>query len=153
MVSTVTNQDYYKVLGIEKNATADDIKRAYRKLAMKYHPDVNKEKDAEAMMKQVNVAYETLSDPKKREMYDRFGTQATQQQYQQQNRQAGPYGQTFYSFDDLLRAMFEQQQQQQRSRQYYGQQPPRKSSFFQSVVSFLFLMLAIRIWFGILLRF
>lgn len=68
-------RDYYEVLGVEKTATDEELKRAYRKLAKKYHPDANPDnkKEAEAKFKEVNEAYETLSDKQKREMYDRFG--------------------------------------------------------------------------------
>ncbi|NLY63271.1 MAG: molecular chaperone DnaJ [Erysipelothrix sp.] len=66
-------RDYYEVLGIAKNASADEIKRAYRKLAKKYHPDMNKAADAEEKFKEVQSAYEVLSDSKKRQTYDQFG--------------------------------------------------------------------------------
>ncbi|MEA4966450.1 MAG: molecular chaperone DnaJ [Oscillospiraceae bacterium] len=67
-------RDYYEVLGIEKNASADDAKKAYRKLAMKYHPDQNPgDKAAEEKFKEVNEAYEVLSDPDKKARYDQFG--------------------------------------------------------------------------------
>lgn len=56
-------KDYYKILGVERGASETDIKKAFRKLAHKYHPDVSKEKDAEAKFKDVNEAYQTLSDP------------------------------------------------------------------------------------------
>jgi molecular chaperone DnaJ len=68
-------KDYYKTLGIEKNASQDDIKKAYRKLARKYHPDLNPgDKVAEQKFKEINEAYEILSDPKKRVEYDQFGS-------------------------------------------------------------------------------
>ncbi|MBN1874152.1 MAG: molecular chaperone DnaJ [Anaerolineae bacterium] len=67
-------KDYYEVLGVSKDAAQEDIKRAYRKLARQYHPDVSSEPDAEERFKEVNAAYEVLSDPDRRSMYDRFGT-------------------------------------------------------------------------------
>jgi curved DNA-binding protein len=66
-------RDYYRTLGVVREAPADDIKKAYRKLARKYHPDVSKEPDAEKHMKEVNEAYEVLSDPEKRAAYDQLG--------------------------------------------------------------------------------
>jgi curved DNA-binding protein len=66
-------KDYYKVLGLERTATQDDVKRAYRKLARKYHPDINKDAAAEAQFKEVGEAYEVLGDPEKRSAYDQLG--------------------------------------------------------------------------------
>ncbi|BAO44194.1 DnaJ C-terminal domain-containing protein [Thiolapillus brandeum] len=66
-------EDYYKVMGVSRDATQDEIKRAYRKLARKYHPDVSKEKDAEEKFKQLGEAYEVLKDPEKRAAYDQLG--------------------------------------------------------------------------------
>lgn len=67
-------KDYYKILGVARDASQDDIKRAYRKLARKYHPDVSKEPDAEKHFKEVNEANEVLKDPEKRAEYDALGT-------------------------------------------------------------------------------
>ena len=67
-------RDFYEVMGVPKNATEDEIKKAYRKLAKKYHPDLNPgDKEAEAKFKEVNEAYEVLSDKDKRARYDQFG--------------------------------------------------------------------------------
>jgi curved DNA-binding protein len=78
-------QDYYKVLGVDKKATEAQIKRAYRKLARQYHPDMNPgDKKAEERFKQINEAYEVLSDPERRHKYDQLGTS-----YQQYQRMGG----------------------------------------------------------------
>lgn len=75
-----TKRDYYEVLGISKTANQDDIKNAFRSLARKYHPDVNKEPDAEEKFKEINEAYGVLSDPDKRAAYDRFGPEGVNYQ-------------------------------------------------------------------------
>jgi curved DNA-binding protein len=75
-------KDYYEILGVEKNASLDEIKRAYRKLAFKYHPDKNQgNKKAEEHFKEINEAYAVLSDPQKREQYDLMGTTKFHQAY------------------------------------------------------------------------
>ena len=74
----MAEQDYYDILGVSKDASEKDIKRAYRRLAAKYHPDVNHEPGAEEKFKKINEAYETLSDSQKRAQYDQFGSAGPQ---------------------------------------------------------------------------
>jgi len=81
------SKDYYSILGVAKTATADEIKKAYRKLALQYHPDKNKTKEAEAKFKEITKAYEVLSDAQKRQTYDQFGAAAFEQ-----GGAGGPFG-------------------------------------------------------------
>lgn len=82
-------KDFYTLLGVNRSASAEELKKAYRKLAMQYHPDKNPgDKKAEEKFKEISEAYDTLSDPKKREMYDRFGHASTQQGF----GGGGPFG-------------------------------------------------------------
>src|SRR6476660_6003630 len=73
MSTMADKRDYYEVLGVTRAASVDEIKRAYRQLARKYHPDVNREPDAENRFKEVTEAYEVLGDERKRQLYDQFG--------------------------------------------------------------------------------
>lgn len=70
---TAMGKDYYKILGIQSGANEDEIKKAYRKMALKFHPDKNKDANAEEKFKEIAEAYEVLSDPKKRVIYDQYG--------------------------------------------------------------------------------
>ena len=70
-------RDYYEILGVKKDSSASDIKKAYRKLVKKYHPDVNKEDGAEEKFKEIQEAYEILSDDSKRSAYDQYGHAGT----------------------------------------------------------------------------
>ncbi|GAV60332.1 DnaJ domain-containing protein/DnaJ_C domain-containing protein [Cephalotus follicularis] len=97
--------DYYKILQVDKNATDDDLKKAYRKLAMKWHPDKNpnNKKDAEAKFKQISEAYEVLSDPQKRAIYDQYGEEGLKGQVPPPGAAAGggvPGGATFFHTGD-----------------------------------------------------
>ncbi|MGQ9586500.1 MAG: molecular chaperone DnaJ [Anaerolineae bacterium] len=95
-------KDYYEVLGVPRNASEQEIKKAYRRLARQYHPDVNKEADSEARFKEINEAYQVLSDPEKRATYDRFGRAGLSGM-----GGVGGFGDFgFGSFDDLFESFF-----------------------------------------------
>lgn len=82
----MSGSDYYKILGVDKNASDSDLKKAYRKLALKYHPDHAKgDKSSEEKFKQISEAYAVLSDPEKRKQYDQFGSAGFQQRYSQED--------------------------------------------------------------------
>jgi curved DNA-binding protein len=88
--------DYYKILGLEKNASDEDIKKAYRKLARKLHPDLNpNDKEAHHKFQQVNEANEVLSDPEKRKKYDQYGKDWQHAGHFEQQRQSQRHGQSF----------------------------------------------------------
>ncbi len=94
----MSDADYYKILGVEKNASAEEIKKKYRKLAMKYHPDKTKgDKASEEKFKQISEAYAVLSDPEKRKEYDTFGSSGFKQKYSQEDIFRN------FDFEDILR--------------------------------------------------
>jgi curved DNA-binding protein len=94
-------KDYYATLGVAKNASAADIKKAYRKLARKYHPDVSKEKDAKEKFQDVSEAYETLKDPEKRAAYDQLGSYQPGQDFRPPPDWEQQFSGGEFSFDDL----------------------------------------------------
>ena len=128
-------KDYYAVMGLEKSAAPEDIKRAHRKLARKYHPDVSKEKDAEARFKELAEAYDVLRDPEKRAAYDRLGANYKAGQdfqpppdWASQQGQGPGYSQGFQGegdqdhsafFDALFRSMRRGQSSEQRSHEAF----------------------------------
>jgi len=94
-------KDYYATLGLAKDASAEDIKSAYRRLARKYHPDVSKESNAEAKFKEMGEAYETLKDPEKRAAYDQLGSHAAGQDFRPPPEWGQNYAQGQGGFDDI----------------------------------------------------
>src|SRR5918993_177552 len=130
--------DYYKILGVDKSASEDDIKKAYRKLARKYHPDLNpNDKEAHKKFQQINEANEVLSDPENRKKYDQYGKdwkqgeeyeKARQQQRQYANaRSNSGRGQTFSGdfseedFSEFFSSMFGQSRSKGRETKFRGQ--------------------------------
>ena len=112
----MTKRDYYDTLGVEKNAYKSEIKKAYRKLALKYHPDKNPSKEAEERFKEISEAYAVLSDVEKRSMYDRYGHAGIDQQYSYEDIFRGvDFGDIFrgtssgfesFGFDDIFERFF-----------------------------------------------
>ncbi|MCI7765721.1 DnaJ C-terminal domain-containing protein [Helicobacter sp.] len=96
------SKSLYETLEVSPNATSEEIKKAYRRLARKYHPDINKEKDAEEKFKEINAAYEILSDEKKRKQYDQFGDSM----FGGQNFHDFARGQGNVDLDDILSQIF-----------------------------------------------
>ena len=124
--------DYYKILELDKSATTDQVKKAYRKLARKYHPDLNPDnKEANKMFQQINEAHEVLSDPEKRKKYDQYGKdwQHAEQFEQQRSRQQyssgggqhfeGDFGDS--DFSSFFESMFGHQESHSRHRRFKGQ--------------------------------
>jgi curved DNA-binding protein len=135
-------KDYYAILGVKKDAGADEIKSAYRRLARKYHPDVSKEKDAEEKFKEMGEAYETLKDPEKRAAYDQLGSHAAGQEFRPPPDWGQQYAQGPTSFDDIdlsdLFAAFGQRQGPGASRDRGGPPPPMRGQDYEAGVSVSF---------------
>lgn len=119
-------KDYYEILGVARAATSDDIKKAYRKLAHQYHPDVSKDPAGEAKFKEVGEAYATLKDKEKREAYDALGRHSTGEEFKPPPNWAGSQGNTNeqgFSFDDIdLADFFASFSKQQRNNHQQGHQ-------------------------------
>ncbi len=94
-------KDYYAILGVERGASEDDIKKAYRRLARKYHPDVSKEPEAEARFKEMGEAYATLKDPDKRAAYDQLGQQRPGEEFRPPPEWSTQFGDAAGAFDEM----------------------------------------------------
>src|SRR5262249_21177577 len=94
-------KDYYEILGVARGASADEIKKAYRKLAQKYHPDVTRDPAGEEKFKEVGEAYETLKDPEKRAAYDQLGTHRPGEDFRPPPGWDSRCGESGFSFEDL----------------------------------------------------
>src|SRR3990167_2935766 len=120
-------KDYYKIMGVERGASQEEIKRAYRKLARKYHPDVSKEVNAEENFKDLGEAYEVLKDPDKRAKYDQYGHywKTEGQGYNPDPDQTQSYQRyetgDMSGFEDFINSIFRQRHQQQQHASYANQ--------------------------------
>lgn len=134
-------EDYYSILGVDKNASADDIKKAYRNLAKKWHPDVNHEANATEMFEKITKAYEVLSDPQKRAAYDRFGEAGVDESGQAGFNANGFNGFNqggFGGFDDIFNEFFGGGRTSGRRRQQQSSGPIRgEDKFMRMKVSFM----------------
>lgn len=127
----MAKRDYYDALGISKNATKDEIKNAYRKLAMQYHPDRNKSPDAEEKFKEISEAYGVLSDDEKRQQYDMFGHAGISGRYTQEDIFRNidfdsifrDFSFGFGGFDSIFDTLFGRGGRGRRTREYWEKQP------------------------------
>jgi curved DNA-binding protein len=132
-------KDYYAILGVKRDSTADEIKAAYRRLARKYHPDVSKEKNAEAKFKEMAESYETLKDPEKRAAYDQLGNHTPGQEF----RPPPDWGQNFApgqgGFEDIdLSSLFADVAGRPRGGSARHADRPTAGSDFEAVVRISF---------------
>lgn len=109
-----SRRDYYEILGVGKTASSEEIKKAFRKLALEYHPDRNRDKDAEKKFKEVNEAYQVLSDPEKRQSYDQYGHDGVKGNFQ--DFDLGNFG----GFGDIFDAFFGESRSQRTSSRRKG---------------------------------
>jgi len=140
----VANKDYYNILGVKRNASEQEIKQAYRRLARKHHPDVNPgDKSAEAKFKEINEAYEVLSDKENRKKYDKYGNQwQYADQFEQARQQQTPFqdfsrsgGTTsFYFGEDDLGGLFDELLRGAGTRTYTRRAQPKRGRDIQSPV-------------------
>ncbi|KAH3816830.1 dnaJ homolog subfamily B member 9-like [Dreissena polymorpha] len=124
LVAGAKSRDYYEILGLKRNANEKEIKRAFRKLALKYHPDKNKDPDAEEQFREIAKAYEVLSDPEKRRQYDTFGDNSGQQGGSGGGQGGGfnfNFNDFFKGFDEAFKARHDHPNQHQQHHQNHNQ--------------------------------
>ncbi|MBQ5471247.1 MAG: DnaJ domain-containing protein [Treponema sp.] len=135
-------KDYYEILGLQKSATADEIKKAYRTLAFKYHPDRNQgDVQAEEKFKQISEAYDILGDEAKRANYDRYGSEQPQYEYQYTYNHANPNSQTNpFADEDTFWQWFSNSQSSNNGYHYYYTNSSRNNKNFskKSLVASMF---------------
>lgn len=146
-------EDLYKILGVEKDATDDQLKKAYRSLAMKYHPDRTPgDKEAEEIFKKVNEAYSVLSDEKKRKEYDLYGSQAQQNPFNQAHNQYQQGQYTYYYQENPFEQWFRENQNKDWSEQYEANtrnyRRRTKGAGFSAIISGILMTAAGIIFFG-----
>ena len=125
-------KDYYEVLGVSRNATQEEIKKAYRRLARKYHPDFNKDPEAQEKFKEINEAYQVLSDPEKRKLYDQYGHAAFQ------GAGAGGYtqetwGDLFETIEDIFKGFGFEDIFERRGRRRTQRKPVKGEDIYHTV--------------------
>ncbi len=127
-------RDYYEVLGVSKNATQEEIKRAYRRLARKYHPDFNKDPEAQEKFKEINEAYQVLSDPEKRKLYDQYGHSAFQGATAGGEPGQQAWGDIFETIEDIFKGFgFEDLFVEKRGRRRTQRRPIKGEDIYYTV--------------------
>ena len=125
-----SKKDYYEVLGVPRNATQEEIKKAYRRLARKYHPDFNKDPEAQEKFKEINEAYQVLSDPEKRKLYDQYGHAAFHGTAEQREE---PWGDIFETIEDIFRSFGFEEVFERRGRRRTQRRPIKGEDIYQTV--------------------
>ena len=134
-----TKRDYYEILEVGRNATEEEIKKSYRKLAKQYHPDINKSSDAEEKFKELKEAYDVLSNESKRSMYDKFGHSAVNNQGANSSNMGGGFGFEGFDVGDIFSSFFGEGASFSDRGQNYSSRGPKKGRdrFLRMEVSFM----------------
>jgi DnaJ family protein B protein 12 len=135
----IKNNNYYEILGITKETPNDDIKRAYKKLALKFHPDKNKSSKAEEAFKKIATAYQTLTDPKKRELFDKYGSEEEYREKIYQERQQQFEYEDFDAYDifDMFFGNIDPEIIRRQRRRFRRAQAQQRAQINPTVLKFL----------------